>query len=1110
MAEKKRKRPLPKLEKNTIPAPGNVPTTRLVTIEGNKTVSIKEKIVATAAPQNLVAPTVTESPPPGNESPEPEEETITQTGKLMAEYGDKLPDIIRLWVARKSSARVGSPCYCGNGVRTTQCRDCRQYDLSCESCWIRNHENNPFHWAHVWKAELGFFVKHDISAVDGGNHAVSLGHYGKPCPNAGTSQMTTLVEPNGIHATKIYFCGCHDNPSVDSKFDQLMEAGYFPSSTDSPRTAFSFDVLKRFHLASLESKTAALDYISCLRRLTDNSTTAEVPDPYPAFLPTNRIYQYLKTLVRLGQVHGIDLFMPYRMAENLVVTCPTCPEIGVNVDIDLPRTPLWLRHIMQNQLTLDGNFHTGHFVKNCDPNDISLCNGKGQFPPDEEYRTYLKSIPVTKEKSTCVYLKVVNRQDRKKFKNMDVTGTINAQCSHVFVVASVDMHHSERFANADAALARMLRRMDLRRSGDVKLRLALENIDQVVTYDIACEYYVKIKARFRASPDLADVADIVDRIRWGIPALHVTGHKADCMYLFGTAYMDCVGHFHGETAEAYWPSANKIGGHARQMNNGHRQDTLIANANDWNWKKTVKMHVSLYDDLSSAKKLFLQKRKLFIGLSLSNLDEIEGWQAMARQTQKYNGGVKSVYRHTTSKVPSQTAIYQHMITNLENFASTQIPTNEIGAFLKAGLKIQADQRKIMDARSKNDEHDLQATKKEISTRRTKLTALLGKWRDVRDNIMVEPADSIACAQSCEIELEKLWLPSDFTEAERVAMGPNIIALAAEEAKLREGEAYDLIRVIQTICRGLSALEDRKKDVRGQKDNTISGEQVLDTRHRRDCAIKAYNSVRKALLHLGMIQDGGDKKDSQFPHLTVDDTFMKSRRRERALGDSRRGDGMLYTRIGVSAGSKVSNAPEVVEEGDEDDSGGEPDSKRRCQGNEGGPQMNKRSKRKPAAEKRKEKELEALTALDPNPANKNGWLWELRRPSNMTDIEMQQWEREGDRVQWARAEAEMDRFQEQLEIKIAEFLRCIASFDFNAQVWTKMSANEQPGFQEQAKETAYMWMTLGDQCRKHLKMAGYQFALEPGFDFPALIAYLEKERDRNDALIREAGIGQFTI
>lgn len=114
-------------------------------------------------------------------------------------------------------------------------------------------------------------------------------------------------------------------------------------------------------------------------------------------------------------------------------------------------------------MTLDGNFHTGHFAKNCDPNDISLCDGNAQFPPDKQYREYLKKIPVSKEvdgtiysslfpsqssfqKSTCAYLKAVNRQDKKKFKNMDVTGTINAQCSHVFVVATVDLHHSERYA----------------------------------------------------------------------------------------------------------------------------------------------------------------------------------------------------------------------------------------------------------------------------------------------------------------------------------------------------------------------------------------------------------------------------------------------------------------------------------------------------------------------------------------------------------------------------------------------------------------------------------------------------------------------------------------
>ena len=49
------------------------------------------------------------------------------------------------------------------------------------------------------------------------------------------------------------------------------------------------------------------------------------------------------------------------------------------------------------------------------------------------------------KKSTCTYLKAVNKQDKKKFKNMDITGTVNCQCSHVFVWSSVDMQFGERY-----------------------------------------------------------------------------------------------------------------------------------------------------------------------------------------------------------------------------------------------------------------------------------------------------------------------------------------------------------------------------------------------------------------------------------------------------------------------------------------------------------------------------------------------------------------------------------------------------------------------------------------------------------------------------------------
>ncbi|KAJ7719106.1 hypothetical protein B0H16DRAFT_1795918 [Mycena metata] len=330
----------------------------------------------------------------------------------------------------------------------------------------------------------------------------------------------------------------------------------------------------------------------------------------------------------------------------------------------------------------------------------------------------------------------------------------------------------------------------------------------------------------------------------------------------------------------------------------------------------------------------------------------------------------------------------------------------------------------------------------------------------------------------------------------------MIALAEEEGKLREGEAYDLIRRLQTACKGLSALEDRKRLEKGQKSATAAGEQVLDARRRRDELIKAYNSVRQAMISLGTLLESTDPANDQFPVLTVKDTFMKSRRRERALGDSRRGDGMLYTRTGITAGSKISNAP-APDEGDGEDSEQEleePEPKRSRPNTGGSVQMSTRTKRTPA-QKRAEKDL---NRIDPNPANKNGWLWELRRPSNMTDTEMRDWETEGDRVQWARAEGEMDRFQEQVEIKLAEFLRCLAAFDFNTRAWNHLGRmpDQKPGYAERANETAHMWARLTEQCREHLISAGFKFALEPDFN---LVSYLEGEREKSDQCLRERGI-----
>ncbi|KAJ7811336.1 hypothetical protein B0H14DRAFT_2606597 [Mycena olivaceomarginata] len=97
------------------------------------------------------------------------------------------------------------------------------------------------------------------------------------------------------------------------------------------------------------------------------------------------------------------------------------------------------------------------------------------------------AIILSKTKSTCNYLKVVNKQDKKKFKNMAITGTVNCQCSHVFILSSVDLPHAERFANADYALAMALRNRKPREKFTFKFQAEIGDLDEAATYDIACE-----------------------------------------------------------------------------------------------------------------------------------------------------------------------------------------------------------------------------------------------------------------------------------------------------------------------------------------------------------------------------------------------------------------------------------------------------------------------------------------------------------------------------------------------------------------------------------------------------------------------------------------------
>ncbi|KAK7029348.1 hypothetical protein R3P38DRAFT_2934972 [Favolaschia claudopus] len=653
---------------------------------------------------------------------------------------------------------------------------------------------------------------------------------------------------------------------------------------------------------------------------------------------------------------------------------------------------------------------------------------------------------------------------------MAITGTVNCQCSHVFILSSVDLPHAERFANADYAFAMALRNHRPNDKFEFKLQIEVKDVDEAATYDIACEYIINLPSRFEQQ--FPDLADTVKKIRWGVPALHVQGHQDSCTYLFGTAFMECVAHFHGETAEHYWPESNQLGPHTRQMNLGHRQDTLIAHHGDWNHKKTAKIAFDLAEDIQDAKKKYTEKRNHFIALSISYSENVPQWQGLSRTPSKVGKEAVSVYKHDTTKVPSQKAIYEKMLNDQDNrevnFKSSMVPKSRIARFLDSAIKIQENQRKLANLIKDTSEHELQSRKTEVEKLTAKLRTQIVEFRKVQTQLMPKVGDRVAAQASKPpaLELECLYIPSDFDAAARKKLG--LDELAAEEAIWREGQLYDILRALQNIVKAVSALRGRKKkNDRQQKQNTRTGEYISDTLKKQGHHIQFYAVVRQKIVMLN--------GSCSLPTLTEQDLFMKSVQQKRHVGDSKRTDGLLFRAAALSAvGSYDVDGDATMMDADSGEKG---------KGSEEiiptivGTQMNNR--RKPQRKLREKTSEDETKKKGPEAAD--GWIWNLGKYTRMTNEEMDAWASEGDRVQWFRAEADMQRWQEQIEQKLAELLR------------TRRAA-------AYACQKAAMYHRRASEAYTMLEELGYESLVRRDAN---LLEFVEQERKKQADFIRSS-------
>jgi hypothetical protein len=193
---------------------------------------------------------------------------------------------------------------------------------------------------------------------------------------------------------------------------------------------------------------------------------------------------------------------------------------------------------------------------------------------------------------------------------------------------------------------------------------------------------------------------------------------------------------------------------------------------------------------------------------------------------------------------------------------------------------------------------------EIQARRDKLTSQIDKWRDTQKIVMPQVGDHVRrqSIQGCTInnpEEEILYTPSNFEEPERISLG--LVILGEYERRILEGAACDVIRSVRTISKMLDAMiVGKKTHAYGQDRHTKASSQIEDTKARQQAAIDDYSAIRKSLITLGLTEE-----DPRFPPLSIEDTKRLSTNSKRAVGDSRRLDGKIWTaNAGVTAGARL--------------------------------------------------------------------------------------------------------------------------------------------------------------------------------------------------------------
>ncbi|KAJ7753086.1 hypothetical protein DFH07DRAFT_744589 [Mycena maculata] len=753
-------------------------------------------------------------------------------------------------------------CACGQPA-SFRCPECGVTDMVCTECVIKMHPCHQMHHIEQWDGTA--FVR--TSLITWG-HVVNLGHGGKRCKNAGSEDQgrkSVIVDTNGIHFARIVYCACGETVMPDPI--QLIGARLFPATLDTPKTAFTFEVMHNFHVHNLTSKKTASDYYRALQKLTNGAFPNQVPDRVREFLRVVRVWRHLAMRRRSGQAQGIDSVITNRRENSLAVRCPSCPEVGFNLTL-IARA----RHLYTLFLSSDGNFKLQRKKKVDDPDDVALNGGAAYFPDDKIYRDYVSKLKPSDDKCTCNELKAVRMQNIAKFKNSVITGVVACQCArHGFFMPGgmVDLTKGEGYGHTDFALSQAL--------GDAQ--------DQrwvVLTYDVYCQYFKNITTRFETW--FPSLSRLIKKLGGAVPKMHIRNHIGQCQSQWSTNFQEYLAFLIGELIEGSWAELNQFAGSTKEQNHGHRHDSIDDGCGQWNWDKVIGMADTLLKLYLQACAAVRKRSPPFEALTESTDKQlIAEWSKMSKKWTIKDGKYSSPYdAKIDNPPPTHRSAYEKLITaELQKSIAQGVVCKGETEFISRGLKIETEQHRI------NMILKISATDQAIRAK-ANLRKELTSWRITQHERFPSLQSLIEAEAEVAPEKQKLFLPSAFNEHTRAAHGMS--QLSTIEFGLREGQAHDALGDVRHAIKTFNFnIAYKIQHVDGQRSNTRAQNFLRTLANARIVAADEYRRARTALVLLGL-----DPIHHSLKPLHNEELYAKNTRDSPKMGESGDVDPWFWT------------------------------------------------------------------------------------------------------------------------------------------------------------------------------------------------------------------------